>query len=314
MGRGLDDQDLRSQDADSSRDRDDSRTRDRDVERSDPRTEIRDLSETRDERDRGLDRSRTHSLQLPDGERREHVTTRDHDYRLRGSEVDLLETVGRYRAVFIDDLSRETSDPSRLATDLASLEDQGLLETRTISRFDPDQTADVVALTAEGERLLDDHRNLDDDVGQEYYSGWVKPRELWHDAELYHMVRDVETDLEHDGGELVRVVLDDELKSQAFDLFYNLREEEGLSDDIAHRRVADALDLHVEDGHFVFPDVRVEIRDTDGEMRSKDLELVTEHYRDGHLGGKAAAGFRMFRSGGGGTRAGTPYNPSGYLP
>jgi hypothetical protein len=314
MGRGLDDQDLRSQGNDDLRDRVDARSLDRNVERSDPRAEIRDLCETREERDRSLDRSRTHSLQLPDGERREHVITRDHDYRLRGSEVDLLEAVGRYRAVFVEDLSRETSDRSRLATDLASLEEQGLLETRTISRFDPDESADVVALTEEGELLLDDHRDPDEDVGQEYHSGWVKPRELWHDAELYHMVRDFEIDVEHGGGEIVRVVLDDELKSEAFDLLYDLREEDGLSDDIAHRRVADALNLHLEDGHFVFPDVRVEIRDGGGEVRSRDLELVTEHYRDGHLGGKSAAGFRMFRSGGGGSRGATPLNPPVYLP
>lgn len=271
---------------------------------------MRVLSATRDERDRGLDRIRDHHLQLPDGNTREPVVIRDREYRLRGSEVDLLETIGRYRAVFTDDLARETSDQSRLGQDLASLERQRLIEVRTITRLDPAESADIVALTREGKALLDAHRDPDHDHGQEYYGGWVKPRELWHDAALYRMVREVEIETKRDGGEVRRVVLDDELKSEAFARLHRIRQDEGLSDDSAHRRVVDTLGLHLEYGHFVLPDVRLEIRASDGEVRTVDLEFVTEHYRGGHLGGKSRAGFRMFRSGGGSRKGGTPWDPS----
>jgi hypothetical protein len=56
----------------------------------------------------------------------------------------------------------------------------------------------------------------------------------------------------------------------------------------------------------VFPDVRLEIEDSDGTVRDIDLELVTEHYHRGHVGGKAAAGFRMFGGSSSGMRGGTP--------
>ena len=73
----------------------------------------------------------------------------------------------------------------------------------------------------------------------------------------------------------------------------------GETDESAHRTVADAYGLHLEDDRFVFPDVRLEVQDRDGTERTLDLELVTKEYHRGHLSGKAAAGFRMF---GGGSR------------
>jgi hypothetical protein len=62
----------------------------------------------------------------------------------------------------------------------------GVVETRTISRFHPAQTADLLALTADGQELLDEHRDPERDHWERYYGGWVEPAELWHDAALYH--------------------------------------------------------------------------------------------------------------------------------
>jgi hypothetical protein len=59
----------------------------------------------------------------------------------------------------------------------------------------------------------------------------------------------------------------------------------------------------------VFPDVRLEIEDRDGTVRTVDLERVTEHYHRGHIGGKANAGFRMFGGKAASTRGGTPRDP-----
>ena len=66
---------------------------------------------------------------------------------------------------------------------------------------------------------------------------------------------------------------------------------------------------HSIDDQFVFPDVRLEVQDRDGTERTVDLELVTKEYHRGHLSGKAAAGFRMFGGGSGGSRGGTPQDP-----
>jgi hypothetical protein len=44
-------------------------------------------------------------------------------------------------------------------------------------------------------------------------------------------------------------------------------------------------------------------------VRTEDLELVTEHYHRGHVGGKAAAGFRMYGGRSASTRGGRPHDP-----
>lgn len=43
-----------------------------------------------------------------------------------------METIGQYRAVFVADVARETSDPSGLEHGLKSLERQGLVDTRPL--------------------------------------------------------------------------------------------------------------------------------------------------------------------------------------
>jgi len=168
-----------------------------------------------------------------------------------------METIGQYRAVFVADLAFETADSSRLEHDLKSLERHGLVDTRTITQLGEDNSARVVALTDEGKSLLDDHRDPEQDGDQRYYGGWVKPAELSHDAALYHMVRDVEIELERHGEVVSRVVLDDELKGRAYAELHRLRDDEGHADGDARVFVSNLQDLHLEDGHFVFPDVRL---------------------------------------------------------
>ena len=108
-----------------------------------------------------------------------------------------------------------------------------------------------------------------------YYGGWVKPGEVWHDARLFRMVREVESELAREGASVQRVVLDDELKANAFRALHEERCN-GETDSRAHRTVADAYGLHLEDDRFVFPDVRLEVQARDGTERTLDLELVTK--------------------------------------
>jgi DNA-binding PadR family transcriptional regulator len=226
-------------------------------------------------------------------------------YQLRGSEVDLLERAARFRVVFTDDLERDTGDAGRFRDDLRSLKSQGLIDERTVTRLRDRTVADVVAVTPEGKALLDHHRDPDHDAGQVYYAGWVKPAEIWHDASLFRMCREIEPELMTEGGHLRRVVLDDELKARAYRALHERHDEDNPN---AHVRqtIAAIQGLHLDDGRFVFPDVRLEIEDRDGTVRTVDLERITEHYHRGQVVGKAKAGFRMFGGRSTGTRGGTP--------
>jgi hypothetical protein len=250
---------------------------------------------------------REHHLTLPQDREREEVRDGGRVYQMRGSEVDLLERAGRYRVTFTADLKHD-SNHARFDEDLRSLKEQGLIEARTVTHLGDGTVADVVSVTAAGQSVLDHHRDPNHDESQVYYGGWVKPAEVWHDASLFRMVREVESELAHEGASVQRVVLDDELKGQVFRALHEARSN-GESDGPAHRTVADAYRLHLEDDRFVFPDVRLEVQDRDGTERTLDLELVTKEYHRGHLGGKVAAGFRMFGGGAGGSRGGTPTDP-----
>lgn len=85
-----------------------------DTARQDRKPVIRPLPERveRPARD-GDARAREHNLTLPSGRDRDLVRHCGRDYHLRGSEVDLLERTGRFRAVFTEDLKGEAGDPAR---------------------------------------------------------------------------------------------------------------------------------------------------------------------------------------------------------
>lgn len=106
------------------------------------------------------------------------------------------------------------------------------------------------------------------------------------------MVRAVERELDREGVQVRRVVLDDELKSRTYRALADARET--YSERSARRVVAQSEHVHLEGERFVCPDVRVEVEQRDGSVRTIDLELVTRHYHRGHVSGKAGAGFRMF--------------------
>jgi hypothetical protein len=258
-------------------------------------------------RDRDLDlREREHHLTLPSGLDREAVRDQARVYHLRGSEVDLLERAACFRSVFTDDLERASGDDARARTDLRSLECQGLIEERTVTRLRDGTVADVVTVTNDGKALLDHHRDPSQDVGQEYYGGWVKPAEVWHDASLFRMCWEMESELGRDGSHIQRIVLDDELKARAYGALHDARDKEDNEHD-ARLAVAGVQGLHLDEhDRFVFPDVRLEVEDRDGTIRTVDLERVTEHCHRGHISGKTAAGFRMFGGSSSGKGGGTP--------
>jgi len=147
---------------------------------------------------------------------------------------------------------------------------------------------------------------LTETPASKYYAGWVKPAEVWHDASLFRMCWEMESDFGRNGTRIVRVVLDDELKGRVYEALHEARDKEDDEHD-ARRIVAGVQGLHLDEhDRFILPDVRLEVADRDGTIRTVDLERITEHYHRGHISSKAAAGFQMFRGSSAATRRGTP--------
>ena len=76
--------------------------------------------------------------ELPDRDVRDSVSLRGSEYRLRESEVDTLQDIGRFRVVDEVDLQRfgYADDSTRMREDVRSLRDQGLVERRRIAVAD----------------------------------------------------------------------------------------------------------------------------------------------------------------------------------
>lgn len=245
-------------------------------------------------------------LTLPRGDQREVLAFRGREYSLNGSETRALATVGAFRAVSIGDLSDDRQSRDARHGDWRNLSAQGLLTHETLT--DRHGMHHVAALTRQGKELLDAHRTARPDGRQQtFYAGVVKPRELAHDSRLYAAFKQEAERIESEGGRVTRIVLDYELKSN-YQKFLN-REQKPHDIDIGRdrRAFADEHRLTVVGGHLELPDVRIEYETEDGRLEYRDVELVTEHYSRGQLGGKSKAGFACYRAAGG-RKGGTPFD------
>ena len=231
-------------------------------------------------------------------ERRRDVRHRDRTYRLRDSEIRTLTEVGRFRAIDVADLrDHHYGGSQRKATaDLSSLRDQGLVQTHRI-RTAQGARLDVVVLSKEG---LDLAKRFDETKDQRHYAGLVKPREAEHDAAIYRMFQAEAEEIRADGGEVVRVVLDHELKSKVFGALEKRRQEGSDGEDFEQLQahVAQANGLRVVDGKVPLPDLQIEFRTAGGDLSRVSLELTTENYKGSQIAAKASAGFKLYALGG----------------
>lgn len=246
-------------------------------------------------------------LDLPDGRERELVLDRDRDYTLNGSDTRALSTIGAFRVVPERDLNDPLDAAFEARDDLRHLEKQGLID-----RVRLDGRDRAAVLTERGRSLLEHHRrDRDDDRGQTFYASADRARERTHDAQLYRAyLKEAERLREHDA-RILRVQLDRELKRdyQRFLQERNQgdRESDGRPDrsreeieDWAHEH-----DLPYYDDQVYFPDVRIEYEDLDGDVRHRDIEVTTVHYRGGHASSAARSGFAIYRAGSGGGGGGS---------
>jgi DNA-binding MarR family transcriptional regulator len=278
--------------------------RDRDGDRGDRARERDSRERGHDPRDVFLD-----GLELPRGLEREVVLDRDHRYEINGEESRTLAATGAFRVVS----ERDLRDPRGVSSDacddsLRHLRDEGLVRTMSL-----DGRERAVTLTPRGRRLLDAHRrDVGDGRHQAFHAGVSRPRELTHDASLYRAYLRAEDRLREQGGEVRRVVLEQDLKSeyQRFLQEHNRGRSDcdGRPDRDPHEVEAWAHEheLPYFDGSVHFPDFRIEY-ELDGRDGHEDIEVLTEHYRGAHASSRAQTGFTCYggRSGGGGR----PFDP-----
>src|ERR1700737_4453133 len=152
-----------------------------------------------------------HTIPARSHDSRSAYYTRSRAYRLRGSEIQTLAELGKFRAVGTVDLARHAYRGQREAMqeDIRNLARQGLIRKKTCEGPDANPR-ELLTLTKEGTKLLRADRFLPED--QAVYYGFVKPKEANHDADIYRLYQKEIIKILDQGGRNPRVVLDFELK------------------------------------------------------------------------------------------------------
>ncbi|MGA7225632.1 MAG: hypothetical protein WA867_18395 [Candidatus Acidiferrales bacterium] len=224
---------------------------------------------------------------------------RDKTYSLRVSEIHALSEVGKFRVVATQDLAQfaYNGDRSRMESDIENLRRQGLIRETKLSDT-VHKPIRAVSLTREGHKLLSRGKVVARD--QAIYHGLKKPKEAFHDADLYRVYHKVSDEIESQGGRVDRVILDYEMKEE---LYAKLAEvlEDHMSErerEAIREEIAEQYHSKVVQGKIPIPDLRIEYADHEMMAQRRDLEPATDHYRPRGLAEKARAGFQIYaRSG-----------------
>lgn len=167
-------------------------------------------------------------------------------------------------------------------------------------------TFTVLSATKGGARLAERvarRRGLDG--RQRAWSGLGKPGDLTHDVAIYRAVRDARSQLEDRGAKVSRVLLDAELRGLVASRSEKARAKGGRPAADAERRLAaQELGLPVRsDGRVLYPDAQIEYSHPDQREPGRvNIEIATEHYREGAVAEKARAGFAVYGANGNAAR------------
>jgi len=249
----------------------------------------------------GHDREQPHRNRRPDARDTEILRDKDRtkyagrerSYSLRGSEIRTLGELGKFRVVSLEDLAQFAygGNHERFRSDIRNLAEQGLVQRRETSAFKK-ESRPVLTLTKHGERLIRRYCCVPED--QAIYSGLVKPKEAEHDSSLYRLYQKAAAEIEGNGGKILRVQLDYELKEQLYRKLGRARLQDKTEAFHLKNGYAQQLYLPVVNGKVSFPDLRIEYANPEMEIARVDLELATGHYHAGHLSEKARAGFQIY--------------------
>ena len=225
---------------------------------------------------------------------RTQYTDRNKTYSLRDSEIHALSEVGKFRVVAAGDLAEfaYNGDRARVENDVESLIRQGLMKVTMIA--DPEHNpTQVVTLTKEGHKLLSRGKVLPSD--QATYHGLKKPKEAFHDVDLYRLYHKVSDEIESRGGRVLRVQLDYEMKQELYARLARTSKDKNRNSETLRNEIAERYHLKIVSGRIPIPDLRIEyVNQHDNEIQRHDLELATEHYRPRGLSQKARAGFQIY--------------------
>src|SRR5262249_37306260 len=154
--------------------------------------------------------------------------------------------------------------------DLRELQAQGLVHVRSVWSGPRSKELTVVVLTKQGKQLLKEHGQVT--PGQAIHSGFVKPREVRHDAAIYRMFQAEKQRIERAGGLVRRVVLDYELKKKVYSPLAKAKHLPPLDYARKQAEIAGQNGLKVIDGKIPLPDLRIEYETQDGDVARVDLE------------------------------------------
>ena len=252
--------------------------------------------------------------QLRARRQRAHTGRRD---RARGredsrSQVERLEAVldllADLRVVSFRNLQEQafSGHPYAARRGVGALVDQGLIEVREVEpvgrakakgKGSGGRGFKVAALTEAGARAVRARRRRKGSDAR-VWEGFVRARELAHDAGVSELVLETVERVKEVGGRVVRVRMEAELKAGV------ARAEKRCPGGRAERkaaRVAAAGGLGVpvdEDGLCHFPDALIEVEDESGQGSSLALELATGSYSARQVRAKLAMGMVLAFSGG----------------
>jgi hypothetical protein len=258
---------------------------------------------------------RQHSIeQAPDGrgDRRTRYQDRVHSYSLRSSEIGAMSDIGRFRALDVKDLARFVyqGDAARAKRDFENLRRQGLVEVKTVFRAHRPPRK-LLTLTDRGSEMLRRVKALP--RSQTTYHGFVRSKDVEHDADLYKVYQKALQQIANKGGKPLRVRLDCELKE-----FINWAKQAArqLPGEIGKRwleAVASEHGLTSKGKTIHLPDIQLEYQSADGRIERENLELVSCNYREQGIRAKAASGFTMYARTGDTSRVRRALRDSGAL-
>lgn len=230
-------------------------------------------------------------------ERRAEHRDRGRAYMLRSSEIEAMSDIGRFRTVDVQDLSRFAyrGDEARMKRDMESLREQGLVEEKTLFRAHK-QPRRVITLTEQGHRIAKKGSDLPKD--QRIYHGFVKTREINHDADLYKVYQQAAEEVRQNGGKPIRVRLDFELKAM---VQREKQANKGLSEQEQGGRLETLANEHgltISGTTIHVPDIQIEYETREHDLERANLELVSENYRSQGIRSKAESGFTLYARGG----------------
>ena len=230
------------------------------------------------------------------GHRREHGS-REGAPRRRDRRKGALADISAHRAVAYQDIVDFHFDGHPFAgrAEINRLKREGLV-TEQRAEGPKGGSFAVLAATPKGAREAADAaagRGYAED--QHFWSGLGRPEDLAHDVVVYRAVLAARKELAAKGITAVRVRLDAELRRAVVRRSEKARARAGReAADAERRRAAAELGLpHTPEGAVSFPDAQLEYADASGRdtFGRVNIEVISEHYREGAVAAKAVAGF-----------------------